>query len=204
VDGASRAQGGVADFANLFRSPESQLGNWDTVEVGFQQALGPELGTAVRESTSAVLTFGTSALVAGGGSPAAANAPAKSATNADPPQTTADAIRKGAGEAGKGTDVYRVVEKAELDDIERTGAFRFREGSSTPEPGIEGKWFYESLDDADVGASRIMRPSERAATVKVTVPEEALKHPFPNVDGVQRVQFIEMDELSGLPIRRVD
>ena len=39
VDGASRAQGGVADFANLFRSPESQLGNWDTVEVGFQQAL---------------------------------------------------------------------------------------------------------------------------------------------------------------------
>jgi len=96
VDGASRAQGGVADFANLFRSPESQLGNWDTVEVGFQQALGPELGTAVRESTSAVLTFGTSALVAGGGSPAAAKAPAKPATTAEAPETTADAIRKGA------------------------------------------------------------------------------------------------------------
>ena len=41
-----------------------------------------------------------------------------------------------------------------------------------------------------------MRASENAGTVKVTVPNKALKHTFYNVDGVNRVQFIEMKDLK--------
>lgn len=106
----------------------------------------------------------------------------------------------------KGTDLYRILEQREIKDIARTDGFRFREGSSTPEPGLEGKYFYESMEDANIGASKIMRPSDRAGAVKVkvTVPNEALKHTIRNVDGVSQVQFIEMDDLSGLPIQEVN
>ena len=43
--------------------------------------------------------------------------------------------------------VYRVVEKAELDDLIARGRFFSPPGRSTP-TGQPGKWFYASADEA--------------------------------------------------------
>ena len=100
-------------------------------------------------------------------------------------------------------DLYRAVEKAELDEVMTTRRFRFiPKKSSTPDLNLQGKYFYGSLGDLDIGARRILLPGQMEGVLATRVRRDALKHVFPNIDGGVTGYFIEIQDLTQ-PIIRV-
>jgi len=61
VDAANRVTGGATEYLSIFT--DTPLPNGNLIERGFEQALGPQAGNISYQTTSAVLTMGTSSLV---------------------------------------------------------------------------------------------------------------------------------------------
>jgi hypothetical protein len=83
--------------------------------------------------------------------------------------------------------LYRAVTEGELNSIKQTGQFSVVPGSSTPVPGVQGKWFYGSLQDAQNWADQAAaRDGGPLSIIQTTVPKSvgpAFSQPW--VDGIR-------------------
>lgn len=72
---------------------------------------------------------------------------------------------------GGGQTLYRAVTDVELNSIKQTGQFSVVPGSSTPLPGVQGKWFYGSVQDARTWAGQAAaRDGGPLTMIQTTVP----------------------------------
>ncbi|HEY3412969.1 MAG TPA: hypothetical protein VGM51_07925 [Armatimonadota bacterium] len=88
--------------------------------------------------------------------------------------------------------LYRVVSKAELDDISRCAAFRTLPGQ------MEGKWFAESLEDARIWGARL--GIAETTIVCASVPDSMANSLFRLglLDGIGPARFATEDDLPFL------
>ena len=104
-----------------------------------------------------------------------------------------------------GKPIYRVVTDGELDSVNETGKFSTVPGSSTPLPGVEGKWFYGSLEDAQNWATQAAARDGGPLTILQTTVQESVHPAFsqPWVDGIKNpALFYEIGDLNA-PIKVV-
>ncbi len=101
--------------------------------------------------------------------------------------------------AEEGTPLFRAVTEGELNSIKQSGQFSVVPGSSTPLPGVQGKWFYGSLEDAQSWAGQAAaRDGGPLTIIQTTVPKSvgpAYSQPW--VDGIQNpAQFYGLGNLK--------
>lgn len=100
---------------------------------------------------------------------------------------------------GGGTTIYRAVTDEELSSIQNSGQFSVVPGSSTPVPGVQGKWFYGNLQDAQTWAGQATAQDGGPLTIiQTTVPNSASPiFSQPWVDGIQNpALFYNTKDLS--------
>lgn len=105
----------------------------------------------------------------------------------------------------QGQPLFRAVTQPELNSIQNSGQFSTVPGSSTPLPGVQGKWFYSSMEDAQAWARMAAaRDGGPLQIVTTTVPKSsppAFSQPW--VDGIQNpALFYEIGNLNA-PIKVV-
>jgi RHS repeat-associated protein len=118
---------------------------------------------------------------------------------------TAPATTAPAAAAPETTTLYRVVTDPELDSINNSGQFSTVPGSSTPVPGVQGKWFYQNLEDAQNWAGQAAAQDGGPLTiVQTTVPRTvAPVYSQPWVDSIQNpAEFYNIGDLNA-PIKVV-
>jgi hypothetical protein len=98
-----------------------------------------------------------------------------------------------------GTPLYRAVTDEELSSIQSSGQFSVVPGSSTPLPGVQGKYFYGSLEDAQTWAGKATAQDGGPLTIiQTTVPNSvgpAFSQPW--VDGIQNpALFYDLKNLT--------
>ena len=104
-----------------------------------------------------------------------------------------------------GTTLYRAVTEEELSSIQSSGQLSVVSGSSTPVPGVQGKWFYGSLEDAQTWAGQVAAQDGGPLTIiRTTVPKSVSPVFFqPWVDGIQNpALFHDLKNLTA-PIKVV-
>lgn len=102
-----------------------------------------------------------------------------------------------------GTPLYRAVTAAELNAIKQTGTFSVVPGSSTPLPGVQGKWFYDSLENANTWARQAAAVDGGPLTIiRTSVPKSAgPAYSQPWVDGIRDpAMFYDLGTLNA-PIK---
>ncbi len=107
--------------------------------------------------------------------------------------------------AGQGQQLFRAVTDAELDSIKKSGQFSTVPGSSTPVPGVQGKWFYQNLEDAQNWAGQAAaRDGGPLTIIQTTVPKTVTPvYSQPWVDSIQNpALFYDMGNLNA-PIKVV-
>jgi hypothetical protein len=110
-----------------------------------------------------------------------------------------------AAAAPETTTLYRAVTDPELNSINNSGQFSTVPGSSTPVPGVQGKWFYQNLEDAQNWAGQAAaRDGGPLTIVQTTVPKTvAPVYSQPWVDSIQNpAQFYDIGNLNA-PIKTV-
>jgi len=108
-----------------------------------------------------------------------------------------------ANAAKSGTPLYRAVTEAELSSIRQTGQLSVVPGSSTPLPGVQGKWFYGSLEDAQAWARQAAAvDGGPLKIIQTTVPKSvAPAYSQPWVDSIRNpALFYDMGSLNA-PIK---
>jgi RHS repeat-associated protein len=103
------------------------------------------------------------------------------------------------------TTLYRAVMDPELNSINNSGQFSTLPGSSTPVPGVQGKWFYQNLEDAQNWAGQAAaRDGGPLTIVQTTVPKGvAPAYSQPWVDSIQNpAMFYDIGNLNA-PIKVV-
>jgi len=99
-----------------------------------------------------------------------------------------------------GQPLFRAVTDAELQSIQNLNRFSTVPGSSTPIPGVQGKWFYSNLEDAQRWAGQAAaRDGGPLHIIRTSVPESvspAWSQPW--VDGIQNpALFHRLENLNG-------
>jgi hypothetical protein len=103
-----------------------------------------------------------------------------------------------AAETG-GTTLYRAVTDEELSSIQSSGQFSVVPGSSTPSPGVQGKWFYGSLEDAQTWAGQATAQDGGPLTIIQTTVPNSVSPAFsqPWIDGIQNpALFYNLNDLT--------
>jgi hypothetical protein len=99
-----------------------------------------------------------------------------------------------------GQPLFRAVTDAELQSIQNLNRFSTVPGSSTPIPGVQGKWFYSNLEDAQRWAGQAAaRDGGPLHIIRTSVPESvspAWSQAW--VDGIQNpALFHRLENLNG-------
>jgi len=106
----------------------------------------------------------------------------------------------------QGQQLFRAVTQPELASIQNSGQFSTVPGSSTPLPGVQGKYFYTTLEDAQQWAAKAAQiDGGPLYVVKTTVPSSAQPAwVSPKwIDGIQNPSvFYDMGNLNA-PIKVV-
>jgi hypothetical protein len=103
------------------------------------------------------------------------------------------------------TTLYRAVTDEELNSVQNSGQFSTVPGSSTPVPGVQGKWFYGNLEDAQNWAGQAAARDGGPLTIlQTTVPKTvAPVYSQPWVDSIQNpALFYNIGDLNA-PIKAV-
>lgn len=99
-----------------------------------------------------------------------------------------------------GQPLFRAVTDAEPQSIQNVNRFSTVPGSSTPIPGVQGKWFYSSLEDAQRWAGQAAaRDGGPLHIIRTSVPESVSPaYSQPWVDGIQNsALFHRLENLNG-------
>jgi RHS repeat-associated protein len=118
---------------------------------------------------------------------------------------TAPAATAPAVAAPETMPLYRAVTDEELNSINDSGQFSTVPGSSTPVPGVQGKWFYQNMEDAQNWASQAAAQDGGPLTIiQTTVPKTVTPvYSQPWVDNIQNpAQFYDIGDLNA-PIKVV-
>jgi len=99
-----------------------------------------------------------------------------------------------------GQPLFLAVTDAELQSIQNLNRFSTVPGSSTPIPGVQGKWFYSNLEDAQRWAGQAAaRDGGPVHIIRTSVPESvspAWSQPW--VDEIQNpALFHRLENLNG-------
>ena len=95
--------------------------------------------------------------------------------------------------------LYRAVTDAELSSIKQTGKLSVVPGSSTPLPGVQGKWFYSSLDDAQTWARQAAAVDGGPLSIIQTTVPKTFKPAYsqPWVDSIRNpAMFYDLGALN--------
>lgn len=105
----------------------------------------------------------------------------------------------------EGQQIFRAVTTEELGSIRSTGQFSVVPGSSTPLPGVQGKWFYGSLEDAQTWAAQAAAQDGGPLHIVSTTIPSGISPAYSQawVDGIQNpALFYNLGDLNA-PIKIV-